>query len=171
MHPQTKGMSILLPPRSCSLRRGTWDSLPCPGGHRLTSHHSPGAKGGAGPPACILGAPQTPLKEGTPKCKGSPGSCPGRAPGAAGQQETLTAPHSQKCPGQHGETEAQSTSSRAGLQTPRGGLQPASTCPQPCVPSAHVQPVLPWALGTALSPSARCGGWREPVAPCQAGAE
>lgn len=28
MHPQTKGMSILLPPRSYSPKRGTWDPLP-----------------------------------------------------------------------------------------------------------------------------------------------
>jgi len=69
MHPQTKGMSILLLPRSCSPRKGC--GSPSPGVHRLPSRHSPGAKGGAGPPACISGVRQTLLKEGTPKFKGS----------------------------------------------------------------------------------------------------
>lgn len=83
MHPQTKGMSILLPPRSCSPRRGTWDPLPCPGGNRLTWSQGRGRT-----PCLHLRGPTNAPQGGNPKIQ----RVPGRALGVAGQQESLTPP-------------------------------------------------------------------------------
>lgn len=148
MHPQNQGdehppaTQILLP------EEGDVGPLALPCGAQNYLPPQPWGQGRGRTPCLHLRGPANSPQGGNPKIQ----RVPVKAPGAAGQQEPLTPPHSQKYPGQHGETEAQSILSRAGPQTPHGGLQPASMCPQPCDPSAHVCPVLLWALGTRCHP-------------------
>lgn len=80
-------------------------------------------------------------KEGTPKFKG----CLDDPGGDTTARASHTSPFA-KCPVQCGETEAQSTPSRAGHRLHVGAFD---VCP--CVPK-HVSPVLPWALGQHCHP-------------------
>lgn len=148
-HPQTKGMSILLPPRSCTPRRGTWDPLPCPGRHRLPPHPSPGAKGGVGPPACNF----------FPRREHQNSKGVWMTPGATRQQEPPTRPHSQSV--QYSVGKLRRRAPQAGQAT--GSMWGPSMCarvsPNTCPQCCHGL----WDSTVTLCPVCRMARARGPV--------